>query len=165
MKKLSFLLFAATVLFACNQPSPSSPAAASFQLDSVKAAIDANNATLIAALKSGDSASFVGCYTKDGCIMPGNSPKLCGAAGLAAFLKVNVQMGVADLKLVVTEVFGNSELVSEEGTYEIFGKDGSSLDKGKYIVTWKTENGKWKKYRDIFCTDLPPAPAPAAAKK
>jgi ketosteroid isomerase-like protein len=44
---------------------------------------------------------------------------------------------------------------TEEGVYEIKTKDGKQLDKGKYIVLWKKEDGKWKLHRDISNSDLP----------
>ena len=32
-------------------------------------------------------------------------------------------------------------------------KSGKEIDKGKYIVLWKMEDGKWKLHRDIFNSD------------
>jgi ketosteroid isomerase-like protein len=158
MRKLCLLLLGSTLFFSCSQPAGTTDPAGAFSLDSAKAAIDANNAVLIKALKAGDSAAFVSCYTKDGCTMGSNMPKLCGPAGLGQFLAGARQMGIENLKLTTTEVIGNKDLISEEGTYEILGNDGASLDKGKFIVTWKQEDGKWKKYRDIFNSDMPPPP-------
>lgn len=37
----------------------------------------------------------------------------------------------------------------------ILDKDGKQLDKGKYIVLWKKEEGKWKLFRDCYNSDLP----------
>lgn len=165
MRKLCLLILVSALLFACSQTAGTKDPAGSFNLDSVKAAIDANNAVLIAAIKKGDSAAFVSCYTKDGCVMASNMPKACGPEGMGNFLTGARKMGIENLKLTTTEVVGNKDLVSEEGTYEILGNDGASLDKGKFIVTWKPENGAWKKYRDIFNSDMPPAPAPPPAKK
>lgn len=164
MKKLCFVLLSGFLLASCANEAGKEAATHSFNMDSVKAAIDANNAALVSSMKANDSASFVNLYTKDGCIMADNAPKFCGPAGLAQFLAGSQQLGMTDLKLSVTEIIGDNTLVSEEGTYEILGKEGVSLDKGKYIVTWKKEDGVWKKYRDIFNSDLP-APAPPPLKK
>jgi len=43
----------------------------------------------------------------------------------------------------------------EEGEYTFMGEDGEQLDKGKYIVLWKMEDGKWKLFRDCYNSDLP----------
>jgi len=147
-------------LFACNQPASTADAANGFNMDSVKAAIDPNNKHFSEAISKGDSALFVSCYTKDGCVMPdGGAPKMCGADGLSKFFVMAKQMGISSINLITSEVIGGDELVSEEGNYEILAADGKAIDKGKFIVTWKQEDGVCKKYRDIWNTDMPPPPA------
>lgn len=159
MKKIFFILSGCAFLFACSQQkSTTETAAPAFNLDSVKAAIEANNAVFIAAMKKGDSATMASCYTKDGCMMAPNMPKACGSQALGGMFGGMHKMGLENLKLQVTEVLGTSELVSEEGTYELLTNEGASMEKGKYLVTWKMEDGKWKKYRDIFNADAPPPP-------
>ncbi len=37
----------------------------------------------------------------------------------------------------------------------MFGADNKSLDKGKYVVVWKKQNGNWKMYRDIWNSNMP----------
>jgi ketosteroid isomerase-like protein len=69
--------------------------------------------------------------------------------------------GIGSASLTTVEVWGNEALVAEEGTYTLMDKAGKEIDKGKYIVLWKMEDGKWKLFRDCFNSDLPPAPMPA----
>lgn len=164
MKKVLFLLLASYALYACSNSAETKDAAGSFNMDSVKAAIDANNKVFCESIKKGDSLALIGTYTSDGCMMPPNSPKLCGAKGFNEFYTMTQQMGVSDLVFAVTEITGGKELVSEEGTYDVKGKDGKSMETGKYIVTWKQENGVWKKYRDIWNNDAPPPPMPPVKK-
>jgi uncharacterized protein (TIGR02246 family) len=161
MKKLFFILFAATVLFACKQPANSTDSVATFNLDSAKVAIAAANNVFTDAFAKGDSLGVSNCYAKDGCIMPTGTPKICGREGIAGFFTGAKKMGMASIKLTPVEVTGGKDLVSEEGTYEISGADGNAFDKGKYIVNWIQEDGQWKIYRDIFNSDMPPAPMPA----
>jgi len=161
MKKLCVLFLSAMIILACNQPTATKEVTGSFNLDSVKSAIAANNKTFTEAIEKGDSALFVSNYTTDGCVMPnGGAPKMCGAEGLSKFFGIAKQMGVNSIKLTTTEVLGGKDLVSEEGLYEILDKTGNAIDKGKFIVTWKEEKGSWKKYRDIWNSDMPPPPPP-----
>ena len=164
MKKILLLLLASYALYSCGEPLGSKDAAGSFNMDSVKAAIDGNNKVFAASIKSGDSAACIATYTTDGCVMPTGAPKMCGAKGIGEFFKWTQQMGAGDLTFQVSEITGGKELISEEGTYDIKDKAGKSMEKGKYLVTWKQENGKWKKYRDIWNSDEPPAPMPLAKK-
>lgn len=67
----------------------------------------------------------------------------------------------AGLKLTTSSVWGDADLVVEEGGYEMTDKSGTHIDHGKYIVLWKEENGQWKLYRDIWNSSMPMAPPPA----
>ena len=51
MKKLCLLVLGAALLFSCTQPAAIKEVASTFNLDSVKAAIEANNAVLIKAIQ------------------------------------------------------------------------------------------------------------------
>jgi ketosteroid isomerase-like protein len=51
--------------------------------------------------------------------------------------------------------------MTETATYDLQVANNQSLDKGKYIVVWKQDNGTWKMNRDIFNSDMPPAPMAA----
>jgi len=42
--------------------------------------------------------------------------------------------------------------VIEDGEYAIYAED-KAIEKGKYIVIWKLDKGKWKIYRSIWNTD------------
>lgn len=159
---LSLAIGASLAFYSCsaNQTeTPTASATSGFNLDSVKAEIAASNATYGSSFASGDSAAFVAHYTSDGCVMPENAPKLCAAGPITAFFNGGVKMGIKDIKLTTEEVMGGPEVVVETGSYEILGDKDVSFDKGKFIVAWKKENGKWKMHRDIWNTSNP---APAA---
>jgi ketosteroid isomerase-like protein len=70
------------------------------------------------------------------------------------------ETGPIDLKLTSNEVSGNEEMVNEVGSYSMTDKKGKEIDKGKYIVLWKMEDGKWKIHRDVFNSDMPPMTTP-----
>ena len=148
------------LLSACdNQSVKIADEKSTFSLDSVRADIEANNNNFITAFAKNDSALFVSLFTKEGCLMPDGAPKMCGPEALYGFLKGGIQMGIAGLKLTIIEVTGGPELVSEEGVYELSDKDGKSMEKGKFLVTWKQEDGTWKRYRDTWNAEplTPPA--------
>ena len=161
---LPFATIIAVLLFSCNSETAKtteSPAAtAAFNLDSAKAAITASNASYGNCFATGDSAKMVSLYTSDACIYPSNMPKMCGSQAINAFFNGGYKMGIRNIKLTTEEVMGGKEGVIETGSYELMADKGVSLDKGKFVVMWKEENGKWKMHRDIWTTDIPAA-APA----
>lgn len=158
-----FFIATITAITSCtNAPEKTEPAAAvsTFSIDSAKAAIAASNKLYGECFATSDSAKFISCYTSDACIYVTNAPKMCGPQAITAFFNGAYKMGIRNLKLTTEEVTGSKEAVVETGAYELFADKGISLDKGKFIVIWKEENGKWKMHRDIWNTDMP-APAPA----
>lgn len=159
MKKLLLpfaVLGISALVCSCNSQSEKPEAAAdTFNLDSVRAEIAASNATFGSGFATGDSALFVSHYSSDACISPGNMPKICGTAGINAYFNGGYKMGIRGIKITTDELFGSKESVTETGTYEIFADKNVSIDKGKFMVFWKQENGKWKMHRDIWNSDLP----------
>ena len=159
--KLSgFALF--VILFSsCNNEAAKTETAAGFSLDSAKAAIAASNKVFGGCFASGDSTTFANCYTNNACINATNMPRMCGTQAITAFFNGGRKMGINNIVITTEEVMGGKEAVVETGKYEMFVGDKISAEKGKFIVVWKEENGKWKMHRDIWNSDAPPPPPPA----
>lgn len=160
MKQLLVLCaFAATVAASCNHATTTETS--SFNIDSVKAQIAASNTIFGESFGKADSAAFAGLYTTDGCISPQGMLKICGSAGIIAFFAEGIKAGFKKIALTTEEVMGGKEGVVETGTYDVQGEGGISFEKGKYIVYWKEEGGKWKMHRDLWNSDSAPQPMPA----
>ncbi len=155
---------AATLLFtSCsNEPVKTTEAEApSLNLDSIKATIVASNKVYGECFAKGDSATFVNIYASDAVLMAPNMPKMPGRAAIGQFFSGGYKMGMRNIKIDTDEIAGSKEGIIEIGRYEVLGDKNVSFDKGKFIVIWKEEGGKWKMYRDIFNSDAPPPVAPA----
>ena len=156
-------LIATAVFFAaCNNPSATDHTTtisdgASHDDDSVKAYIRKEASNWGEEVRRGDSTAMAAHYASDAMVMPSNSEPVKGN-DIVKFWGSVVRMGVKDLKLNITDITGDGDVYAETGTLELFGADNKSLDKGKYVVVWKKENGNWKMYRDIWNSNLP-APA------
>ena len=82
--------------------------------------------------------------------------KSFGIRNMNAFWGGMINSGISAITLKTVEVWGNDDLITEEGLLEIITKDKVVVvDKGKYIVLWKKEDGKWKMHRDISNSNLP----------
>ena len=153
-------LIAAAVFFAaCNNPSATDNANASKDTvsnddESVKAHIRNSASKFEEEVRRGDSTAMAAHYSSDAIVMPSNSDPVKGN-DIVNFWGSVVRMGVKDLKLNITDIYGDGDVYAETGTLELFGADNKSLDKGKYVVVWKKENGNWKMYRDIWNSNLP----------
>lgn len=120
-----------------------------------KDAIMEANEKLMAKFKRGDTAGIAEFYTEDGWVMPPNSASAAGKADIRAFWKGLWDSGVREIKLNEGDVQGCDDMAVEVSSVELLGKDGQTVDRGKYIVIWKNEHGEWKLHRDIFNSDLP----------
>lgn len=137
----------------------------SFDLAAAKKAIDSTNAVFGSLVSKGDSVGLASLYTSDGKFMAEHMPTASGRSAIqSAFAGMFAAMGTPGLTLTTNELSGNEEMLSEVGSYSMTDKSGKEIDKGKYIVLWKMEDGKWKLHRDVFNSDNPPTPM-AAAKK
>ena len=149
MKKVLFSVLIASSLFACK--SETKPA---FDLANAKKEIEAADKEVINLILSGDSVGAANAYSKEGTLMADNMPALSGVEKISAFWGGFSKIA-GGLTLTTLEVWGDENFITEEGVFEVKGKDGNQLDKGKYLVLWKKEDGKWKLHRDLSNSDLP----------
>lgn len=149
------LLFAvlSSLAFSC-QPNSSDIKAPAFDKEMAKAAIEAANLKMSEAYSNGDPVAVAACYTSDAKFMEPNKLTLVGRAAILQGVTASIAAGVSDLNLNITEVWGDEDVIVEEGTYAI-GNGEITFDTGKYIVLWKKEDGIWKLHRDIYNSDNP----------
>jgi len=124
-------------------------------LEEAKKAIAVSNAIYFQAFEKNDSSIFINRYAKDCCIMPPNTPALCGAGAPLAFFKTAyTKFGLRNGKFITTAVFGDGiEFVTEEGLWQSFDASGKLFDNGKFLVLWKKTPDGWKMFRDSFSSD------------
>ena len=162
MRKIIFLLIVAGSAFivGCNDASQSETSTMStmdsstFDLSKARAAIEADNAKFAEEVIKGDSAALAGHYHSEGQLLMDNSEPAMRKDISSAWGSV-IRTGVKDFKLTTTDLVGNDDLLVETGLYEMYGDKNSLIDKGKYVVAWRKENGNWKLYRDIANSNMP----------
>jgi ketosteroid isomerase-like protein len=150
MKKFFAILLLA-VICSCRNTG-NSTGNQTFNLADVKKIIENNNKIYRIAFLSGDSAAFADLHHSATINMPPDAPLMRGRGPMGAMIKTMPSMDITDYKVNTTNVYGGPEDVIEEGKYEIDGQ-GKVMEKGKYIVIWKSEDGKWKIYRSIWNKD------------
>jgi ketosteroid isomerase-like protein len=164
MKKCMFLFMVGGMLgFAGCESKSETVQVSSFSLDSVKTAIATSNDAFGQVWAAGDSTAYGNCYTKDAQLFVPNMERMTGKGAAMAFFNGGRAWGIRGGTLTTEEVVGGPEVVGEIGKYVITDSAGKAMDKGKYIVLWKKEEGKWKMHRDIWNSDNP-MPAASAAK-
>lgn len=130
------------------------------------AAIREANKVWLEKIVAKDAAAIGQIYADDGQFLPPNAPK---AVGREAIQKGWTEMfaipGVALTFETEKLVFAKSgDLAVDIGTYKFSMGEGATAvnDSGKSVVTWTKRDGKWLVLTDMFSSDLPAAPPPAA---
>ncbi len=154
MKKFMASLALVTILFACQQKTETQPA---FNLEDAKKEIAELNKQFGDAVSKSDSVGIANLYTDDAKWMNPNAPSVTSKQALVSELSKLLNAGIGSAKLTTTDVWGDENYVTEEGTYVLNAKDGSQMDIGKYLVLWKRVDVKLMFFRDMFSSDLPPA--------
>ena len=160
MKKNSFLIivgfFSLSLLFSCNNSAKktSTEGKQEFDLSNAKSEIEEANRNFMNVLSKGDSVGLADCYATDAKFMAPNSPAVVGRKNIQGVTAGMIKSGIASVDLKTIDVWGDEAMLAEEGVLTMAGKGGKELDKGKYIVLWKKEDGKWKLFRDCFNSDL-----------
>ena len=121
----------------CNTSSPGSGTTQP-GIDSTGAAkaVAAEQQVFMDAFRKGDSISVAGIYTHDAKVMNAGMPAMITTKTLG--------------------VWNNSNTIVEEGKWIMSNKEGEAYDHGKYLILWKMEDGKWKKFRDCHNSDIYP---------
>lgn len=151
-------------LAACAQPAP--PAAPKADQAAIEQQIKDQVAAWNGFIAAQNDSAIGELYADNGVLMPPNQPRIEGKAGIRQFFAgmwvIKPTMILSTDRVVASDA---GDVAVEEGTFKLSyaGADGKPIDDtGKYIVIWKKTDAGWKVVRDIFNTDLPPAPPPAA---
>jgi len=112
------------------------------------------------ALNAGDIDAIVALYAADCKIMPPNAPT---ATGHDAVREIFGGMVAAGLKgeLETLEATVSGDIGHKIGRYTLMAPDGTVIDRGKFMETWKKSPAGWLVDSDMYSSDLPvPSPGP-----
>jgi len=113
------------------------------------------NENFMNAFNQGDAAGMAALYTENGQVLPPNGEFVTGKQAVQMFWQAVMDMGIKEIKLDIIEVEDHGDTAIEVSGYTLKGAGEQVLDKGKYIVIWKKENGQWKLHQDIFNSSMP----------
>jgi ketosteroid isomerase-like protein len=134
----------------------------SFDMAAAQKSVDSCNASFVAAFNKGDASGVANCYTADAKFMPPNAAAIDGMPAIQAEIEGYFKAGVTKIEIKSAGLWGNDDLLVEENTWSISGKDGAHLDHGKSLVAYKKDGGHWKMFRDCYNSDMPCMPPPPA---
>ncbi len=154
----SFLFSGSLLIVGCYtgpDDKPGSEAVVdSFDQKSATAFVDSINQVFTKQVRNGDSAGLAAHYHSGAELLFANSEPIRGKDILSAWGSI-IRMGVKNFTFKTTDLSGSHNLLVETGSYEMKSAGDTLIDRGKYLVVWKKENGAWKLFRDVGNTSLP----------
>jgi ketosteroid isomerase-like protein len=99
-------------------------------------------------LKNGDSIALGNMYTLDAEIIPSTIGRDNIVKVFASMIRDSV---TGSFK--TTNLWGNDQLVVEQGNGHWYSGDGIDVGSGNYLLVWKKEDGEWKILRDTWFPD------------
>ncbi len=121
----------------------------------IRDAITTANERFMSAFGRGDAAGLADLYTEQGQLFPTHSDVVEGKHGIQSFWQGAMDMGIKGATLETIEAEDRGDTAHEVGRYTLGGEGGQVLDRGKYVVIWKHEDGQWKLHRDIWNSSMP----------
>jgi len=126
----------------------------------IAAELHAVNTEFMAAFKAQDAHRLAATYCKDGRALPAVAPVQRGQAAIAALFQGVMDMGVAEAILTPDELFacdnsGHPSVIGEVAKWEFHDNHGATMDRGKFLVLFVQEDGKWKYLYDMFSSNGP----------
>lgn len=105
-----------------------------------------------------EPAGIAACYTEDAQMLVANMDVIRGRAAIESVFKFTAVQGHT-LEFQTRELDVNGTTAVEVGGYTRRRGDGSTFDRGKYMVVWKRVGDEWRIHRDMFSTSVPKAAA------
>lgn len=141
------------IMVSCN--SPKKEATETFDLAAAKKAVEEQNAIFTEAMNKSDSTGAANFYTNDGKFMQPNAKSAVGRDNILHVMSAFMKAGMPKFSLKTLEVWGNKDLLVSEDEWTFTDTNGKEVDRGKSLVVWKMEDGKWKMFRDCYNSDMP----------
>ncbi len=100
-------------------------------------------------LQNGDSISLGEMYMIDAEIIPST----IGRENIIKVFGSMIRDSITGSNFETINLWGNDQLLVEEGKGSWSHANGQVVGRGKYLLVWKKENGKWKILRDTWFPD------------
>ncbi len=100
-------------------------------------------------LQNGDSIALGDMYMIDAEIIPST----VGRENIIKAFGSMIRDSITGSNFKTTKLWGNEQLLVEDGTGTWYHTNGTSVGSGRYLLVWKKDDGKWKILRDTWFPD------------
>lgn len=97
-------------------------------------------------LKNGDSIALGNMYMENAEIIPST----IGRENITKVFGSFIRDSITGSSFKTTQIWGNNQLLVEDGTGIWSHTNGKVVSRGRYLLVWKMDDGKWKILRDTW---------------
>ena len=97
-------------------------------------------------LQNGDSIALGNMYLEDAEIIPST----VGRENIIKVFGSMIRDSITGSSFKTTKLWGNDQLLVEDGTGSWSHANGNVVGRGRYLLVWKKDKGKWKILRDTW---------------
>ncbi|MGB5172606.1 MAG: DUF4440 domain-containing protein [Eudoraea sp.] len=97
-------------------------------------------------LRNEDSVALGNMYMKDAEIIPST----VGKENIIKAFGSMIRDSITGSSFKTTHLWGDNQLLVEDGTGIWFHANGKVVGRGRYLLVWKKDDGKWKILRDTW---------------
>ncbi len=129
------------------------------------AAIKAEAPVWFTKYNAGDADGVAGLYAEDAVVLAPGTAAVAGRAAIRGLIASDIAKTTAGGFTLtgdeVTDAGVSGDMAWATGTFSVTDSSGATVDRGKYVTIYRRAEGKWPIIRDIWNSDMAPAPAPA----
>lgn len=142
------LLFIALVSFTCCEQKVAEKTAQTEQTDisTLEKEIELRLREYESLLQNRDSIALGNMYTEDAEIIPST----VGRENIIKVFGSMIRDSITGSSFKTTKLWGNDQLLVEDGNGTWSHANGTVVGRGRYLLVWKKEDGKWKILRDTW---------------
>lgn len=147
--RISLVLIFTNSLMGCQQKVDKQELNSEIDISSFEKEIELRLREYENHLKNGDSIALGDMYMDDAEIIPST----VGRENIIKAFGGMIRDSITGSSFKTTKLWGNDQLLVEDGTGIWYHANGSAVGSGRYLLVWKKDNGKWKILRDTWFPD------------
>ena len=149
IKTLGLLTFLTITLVNCNQPQNDTTP---FDLEKAKSEIRSRLNLYEESMVKGDKDALGNMYTLDAEIFQDGKANTIGRENITKIFEGWARDSIIG-EFTTTGLWGNKDLLAEQGTGYFAQANGKWKSTGKYLLVWKKVDGEWEIFRDTWFSD------------
>ena len=149
MMRFTILLIVSTFIFSCEQKTKEKGPNFEVDMSILEKEIESRLREYESHLRNGDSIALGNMYMEDAEIIP----SVAGRENITKVFGSMIRSGTTGSSFKTTKLWGNEQLLVEDGTGTWYHTNGTVIGSGRYLLVWKKDDGKWKILRDTWFSD------------